>query len=230
MNLLSKIKNIKYSVVAIGLLLPPDKVNIIGSGFSVDSDGTILSVAHLFKDISKTDEKNLVAFVIEKEEGNLNRYKWVHLDIISKDVEGDAAVLKIKSTDGIILKPLLFGDVDKVGEGQEVYFTGFPYAADLINEGFGVSRITNKGIISAVKYKSLASQPLDWFIVDAISNPGNSGCPLIDVETNKVIGIMSISFRIKSKTNKELDIREPMHIAGAKPITYAKDLFDKIDS
>ena len=64
----------------------------------------------------------------------------------------------------------------------------------------------------------------NWFIVDAISNPGNSGCPLIDLETNKVIGVMTIAFSTKSRIQPDLDIREPMHIAGAKPINLAKAL------
>ena len=66
--------------------------------------------------------------------------------------------------------------------------------------------------------------PKNWFIIDAISNPGNSGCPLIDIETNKVIGVMTIAFRTQSKVMRELDIREPMHIAGARPINLAKSL------
>ena len=66
----------------------------------------------------------------------------------------------------------------------------------------------------------------NWFLVDSISNPGNSGCPLVDIENNKVVGIMSLAFRTKSQVPKynDLDIREPMHIAAAKPINLAKKL------
>ena len=72
------------------------------------------------------------------------------------------------------------------------------------------------------------NQKRNWLIVDAISNPGNSGCPLISTESNKVIGVMTIAFRTQSRVIKELDIREPMHIAGAKPINLAKPLLDNL--
>ena len=108
---------------------------------------------------------------------------------------------------------------------EDVYFIGFPYAAQLINDGFGVTLVVNKSIISNIKRDGIDPQhPRNWFIIDAISNPGNSGCPLINIETNEVIGVMSISFRTPSQVIKELDIREPMHIAGAKPINLVKEL------
>ena len=124
-----------------------------------------------------------------------------------------------------LLKKVELGDSEKVEIGQEVYFIGFPYAAQLINEGFGITLVVNKGIISNIKRDGIdPDHPRNWLIVDAISNPGNSGCPLIDIESNKVIGVMTIAFRTKSQTQPNLDIRESMHIAGARPINLAKNL------
>ncbi|MFA6098867.1 MAG: serine protease [Patescibacteria group bacterium] len=227
MQLIELISSIKNSVVAIGILQPPtDRVNIIGSGFFVKSDGLILSAAHLFKNLGTDVISHLAAMVAEKEEGALTRYKWLPLEIVARNDAEDAALLKIQSPHDTLLKPLKLGVTTEIKEGQEIFFTGFPYAANLMNEGFGVTLITNKGIISSVKRKATPPQPIDWFIIDAISNPGNSGCPLIDIISNTVIGIMSISFRTGSKVQPSLDIREPMHIAGAKPIDYAKALLD----
>ena len=102
---------------------------------------------------------------------------------------------------------------------------GFPYAANLINEGFGITLIVNKAIISNIKRDGKdPAHKRNFLVLDAISNPGNSGCPVIDIKSNKVIGVMVISWRIRSKEVKNLDIREPMHICAAKPINLAKGL------
>jgi S1-C subfamily serine protease len=126
-----------------------------------------------------------------------------------------------------LLKPLKLGNSETIEVGDESYFIGFPYAATLINEGFGITLIVNKTIISNIKQDGInPNHPRNWFIVDAISNLGNSGSPLLDLKTNKVIGIMTIAFRMQSQVQPSLDIREPMHIAGAKPINLAKQLLN----
>ncbi len=159
--------------------------------------------------------------------GKVSNYSWSQLDFITKEPLNDAALFKIRSATVSLLKPLNIDFSDSVSEGQEVYFIGFPYAINLMKDGFGLTLIVNKGIISSVKRKSVDDNPLGWFVVDAISNPGNSGCPLINLDNNKVIGIMSIAFRIQSQVNPNLDIREPMHIAGAKPIILCRDILER---
>lgn len=224
MTLKDKIQAVRDSVVAIGVLLPPNRVNIIGSGFSVIDGNHLLTADHLFQNLTEQDIKNLACMVATNKKGPLTGYSWLPIEIVRRENTVDAALLKIKNDTKtpLKLKPLEIGDDLEVQEGQEVYFTGYPYAANLMNDGFGVTLISNRGIISSVKYSGQEPYPLDWFFVDAISNPGNSGCPLFDFETNKIIGIMSISFRIQSKSIPTLDIREPMHIAGAKPIKIVK--------
>ena len=140
------------------------------------------------------------------------------------DSKNDLAVFEFVEKPPVI-NELELGDSETIEVGQDVYFIGFPYASQLINDGFGITLVTNKGIVSNIKRDGVDEKhPRNWFIIDAISNPGNSGCPVIDVETSKVIGVMSISFRTKSQVQPNLDIREPMHIAGAKPINLAKKL------
>jgi S1-C subfamily serine protease len=230
-NLQEKIKEIKSSIVAIGFNPNPQQITIVGSGFAVSDNGKILTAAHLYKQLNEEQRKNLKANVmIEELENNLERYKWIPLTLANekyRDDQNDLVVLKLgeEYKDTRLLKKLELGDSEKVEIGQDVYFIGFPYAAQLINEGFGVTLVVNKGTISNIKRDGVdPSHKRNWLIVDAISNPGNSGCPLIDIETNKVIGVMTIAFRTKSQTVQNLDIREPMHIAGAKPINLAKDL------
>ncbi len=229
-NLTKKIKEVKNSIVAIGFNPNPQQITIIGSGFAISDDGRILSAAHLYNQLKSEQINNLKANVMVKEiENNLERYKWMPIKLISKDDKNDIAILQLEEYKGTLLKKLDLGDSEKVEIGQEVYFIGFPYAAQLMNEGFGVTLVVNKGIISNIKRDGVdPSHKRNWLIVDAISNPGNSGCPLINTETNRVIGVMTIAFRTKSKTVQNLDIREPMHIAGAKPINLTKPSLENL--
>jgi len=225
-NLQEKIKEVKSSIVAIGFNPTPDKITIIGSGFGVSDDGKILSAAHLYNQLSPEQISNLKANAMIKQESNeLEFYQWLPIKLISKNDKDDLALFQIEDYKKTLLRKLDFDDSDKIIVGDEVYFIGFPYAAQLMNEGFGVTLIVNKGIISNTKRDGTdPARKRNWLIVDAISNPGNSGCPLINAETNKVIGVMTITFRTKSKVQPNLDIREPMHICAAKPINLAKDL------
>ncbi len=227
MSLKNQIKKVKNSIVAIGFSPDPQKITIIGSGFCVSDDGKILTATHLYNKLNDEQKKNLKANVMIEQ--NLNkdfeRYRWIPIELVNKNDEDDLAIFQLEEYKNTLLSKLDLGNSDKVEIGQEVYFIGFPYAAQLINEGFGVTLIVNKSIISNIKRSGTDPEhKRNWFIIDAISNPGNSGCPLINVETNKVIGIMTISFRTKSQTQPNLDIREPMHIAGAKPVNLVKEL------
>lgn len=223
-----KIKEVKNSIIAVGFKPNPQQVTIVGSGFAISDDGKILSSAHLYNKLKPEHIPNLMGMVTETEkEDGLTHYKWLPLKVIEgkKKDKDDVALFQLEGYENTLLRKLNLGDSEKVEVGEEVYFIGFPYAGQLINDGFGVTLIVNKGIISNIKRDGIdPNHKKNWFIVDAISNPGNSGCPLIKLDTNEVIGIMAISFRTKSRTVGNLDIREPMHIAGAKPINLAKDL------
>lgn len=232
-NIKEKIKEVKNSIIAIGFRPEPDKITIIGSGFIIKNDNKevlILSSAHLYNKLKSEHVPNLMGMVTEGEEKDgLTHYKWLPLKLVKKEDKDDIAIFQIKDYKPDLLAEislgLKLGDSEDLEVGEDVYFIGFPYAAQLINNGFGVTLIVNKGIISNIKRDGIdPSHKKNWFIVDAISNPGNSGCPLIKLDTNEVIGIMAISFRTKSRTVGNLDIREPMHIAGAKPINLAKPL------
>lgn len=225
-NLKQKIKRIRPSIVAIGFRPNPNQITIIGSGFAVSNDGKILSAAHLCKNLTPEQKNNLMGMAMTKQEENgLEHYTWLPLKKISTNDKNDIALFQINDYNKTILKPLELGDSEKVEVGDDAYFIGFPYAAQLINDGLGITLIVNRTIISNIKRDGIdPNHPKNLFIVDAISNPGNSGCPFIDTETNKIIGIMTISFRTKSRVQPNLDIREPMHIAGAKPINLAKPL------
>lgn len=227
-NLTRQFKDVKKSVVAIGFKPSENQITILGSGFIVDGD-KIITAAHIYNQAPEEQKEKLMANVmVEEIQDNVERYEWISMKLVNKNDKNDIAIFQLENITKILSKGLDLGDSEKIEVGQEVYFIGFPYAAQLINEHFGLTLIVNKGIVSNIKRDGVdQNHNRNWLIIDAISNLGNSGCPLIDVETGKVVGIMTISFRTQSRTIKELDIREPMHIAGAKPINLIKEILNK---
>lgn len=225
-DFIEKVKKVKKSIVAIGFNPNEAQITIIGSGFPISDDGKILTCAHVYNSVPKELVSNLKALVMVSEEmDNLEKYSWIPVTLILKNDQTDVAILQIENYKNTLIFPLELGNSDEVEVGQEVYFISFPYAAQLMNEGFGITVNLSKTIISNIKRDGVDPKHFrNWFLVDTINNPGNSGAPLIDLETHKVIGFMSIAFRIQSQVMKNLDIREPMHIGGAKPINLVKEL------
>ena len=102
------------------------------------------------------------------------------LELIDHSPEDDCdfAVLKVGGTLGAgrkVLEPMEVGDVPR---GTEVAFSGFPHGVShlLVHKGFVSGRCGDLG-----------------FYIDGNVNPGNSGGPIVDVSSGKVVGIATAS-------------------------------------
>ena len=98
-------------------------------------------------------------------------------EIIGADIQRDVAVLKITTEKS--LKPLPWGDSDRVKRGESVAAIGDP---------FGYQASVSTGVISSEERYAmhLCTKLLQ---VDLVSNPGNSGGPLLNTQ-GEVIGII----------------------------------------
>ncbi len=149
---------------------PPSPQNSVpthglGSGFIVDSDGIILTNAHV---VSDADE--VIVKLIDKREF---KAKVLGIDKLS-----DVAVLKIEAKD---LQTVKIGDPQNARVGEWVIAIGSP---------FGFENTVTAGIISA-KSRSLPDEGYVPFLqTDVAVNPGNSGGPLFNTN-GEVIGINS---------------------------------------
>jgi S1-C subfamily serine protease len=141
-----------------------------GSGFVINSDGTILTNYHVVE--------NAVKVEVSFEHG-----KTVEAKVIGKDPSNDLAVLRIP-TEGLTMHVLTLGDSSKAQVGDPVLAIGNP---------FGYDRTLTTGVISALQRQ--ITSPNGFSIdnvlqTDAPINPGNSGGPLLN-EEGEVIGINS---------------------------------------
>jgi S1-C subfamily serine protease len=141
-----------------------------GSGFVINSDGTILTNYHVVE--------NAVKVTVSFEHG-----KTVEAKVIGKDPSNDLAVLRIP-TEGLTMHPLTLGESSKAEVGDPVLAIGNP---------FGLDRTLTTGVVSALQRE--ITSPNGFTIdnvlqTDAPINPGNSGGPLLN-EAGEVIGINS---------------------------------------
>lgn len=140
-----------------------------GSGFVIDTEGTILTNQHVVEGARKVQ----VRF---EEEGDP-----IDARVVGEDPSTDLAVLKVEA-DKEKMKPIPLGDSKDTKVGDPAIAIGNP---------FGLDHSVTTGIISAVGRRIDApnSFSIDNVLqTDASINPGNSGGPLLDA-AGRVIGI-----------------------------------------
>lgn len=147
-----------------------------GSGFVLDTDGRIVTNAHVVTNGEGEDRKEAKAVYVEFPDRNV-----VPAKIVGFDPFADVALLEV-DPNGFDLHPLELGDDDKLVVGQPVAAIGSP---------FGEQQSLSIGVVSATDRSvgSLTQFQIEGAIqTDASINPGNSGGPLLDAGA-RVIGI-----------------------------------------
>ena len=138
----------------------------LGTGFAVNSDGMIVTAAHILKNGIFTE-------VIT------SNGKYKEAKIIGLDEEADVALLKIETN----TYPVRFMDSDKIRVGTYVFMIGHP---------LGLTYSLSVGTISA-KYRGNSAFELgDYIQIDMTTNPGNSGGPVFTRHGN-IVGMMTMS-------------------------------------
>ncbi len=165
-----------------------------GSGFVIDSEGHIVTNAHV---IEQADYLEVFFF-----DGQV-----VEARVVGQDPYSDLAVIQV-DVPGERLLPLELGDSDTLRVGQRVIAIGNP---------FGLEGTMTVGIISALG-RSLPSRLLEsegYFSnpeiiqTDAAINPGNSGGPLLDIH-GRVIGV-STAIRSTTGVNTGVGFAVPVN-------------------
>jgi len=134
----------------------------LGTGFVISHDGYICTNSHVVAEMDK-----VFATINDKV------YDAV---VVGADQKTDVALLKVNADD---LKPVYFGDSDKVNVGDWAIAIGNP---------FGLDRTFTVGVVSAVGRSDVDMMGSSHIQTDASINPGNSGGPLINIY-GEVIGI-----------------------------------------
>jgi putative serine protease PepD len=169
-----------------------------GTGFLVESDGTIVTNAHVVGDATQVK----VRFT---DDGPL-----VDAEVLGVDASTDLAALKVDASAAEGVRPLALADSADVQVGDAAVAIGYP---------LGLDRTATAGIVSGLERQIQAPNgfSIDKVIqTDAPINPGNSGGPLLNA-SGEVIGVNSqiataggsggsvgIGFAVPANTVKEV--------------------------
>ncbi len=154
-----------------------DQEGMQGSGFVVDGRGYIVTNNHVISEAANNPSQFKTTVVF-------NDGKEVPANLVGRDPKTDLAVLKVDNVNNLSVAKL--GDSDKVRVGDEVLAAGAP---------LGLRSTVTHGIVSALHRPiplsgegSDTDTVIDGIQTDASINHGNSGGPLIDMNS-QVIGI-----------------------------------------
>jgi serine protease Do len=221
------VARVRLGLGAVGTCNPANHPPLVfnGSGFFIDNRGHFLTADHVIEGIAKRKHlADLHVFLPSDTEPEGHTAK-----VLARDARFDIAVLEVQGGDYC---PLAIGDSAAAREGQSIAFSGFPFGLQL-----GLHPSTAVGIISsicpiavpAVNSRQLDAEtiealrnPFNIFQLDATAYPGNSGCPLYDPRTGKVLAIVN---RAGISKTKERIISTGM--SYAMPIHLAKEMIER---
>ena len=149
----------------------------IGSGVIVDSNGYIMTNAHVVDGAQRIHVAlPLPSAHFPDQIAPVGKQRIVEARLIGLHRETDLALLKIDQTG---LPTLSLGSHRPVHQGQLVFAMGSPE---------GLENSVTMGVVSSVARQADPSRPMVYIQTDAPINPGNSGGPLVDTE-GYVVGI-----------------------------------------
>lgn len=148
----------------------------IGSGVIVDSDGYIMTNAHVVQGARRIRVVLPLPSPDVPQVSPVGKQQVVDAKIVGVHKVSDLALLKIDQTG---LPTLSLGGFRHVRQGQLVFAVGSPE---------GLQNSVTMGVVSSVARQPDPERPLVYIQTDAPINPGNSGGPLVDID-GYVLGI-----------------------------------------
>ena len=229
-ELSATIAAVKPAIVGIGTYqrLRSPAISFVGTGFVTGDGLSVITNAHNIPAILDSETRETLGIAIK----NGEQVEFREASVAAIDKTHDLAHLRLS---GKPLPALALADSDGALEGQSLAFTGFPLGMAL-----GLNHATHRATLSAITpvvMPSLASRKLDprqiaqlqrtpfsIFQLDGTAYPGNSGSPLYDPATGKVLGVINMVF---IKGLKETAITSPSGITYAIPANFARDLLQQ---
>jgi len=148
----------------------------VGSGVIVDSDGYIMTNAHVVEGAQRIRVALPLPMGDSLGQVAIGKRRILEARLIGLHRETDLALLKIEEA-GLPTLPLVSQQRPRVG--QLTFAIGSPE---------GLQNSVTMGVVSALARQADANKPLTYIQTDAPINPGNSGGPLVDMN-GTVLGI-----------------------------------------
>src|SRR3984885_6213098 len=148
----------------------------VGSGVIVDSDGYIMTNAHVVEGAHRIRVVLPMPSLDFPQVEPVGKEHVVEAKLIGIHKDSDLALLKIDQKN---LPTLELGSARRIHQGQLVFAIGSPE---------GLQNSVTMGVVSAVGRQPDPDHPMVYIQTDAPINPGNSGGPLVDMD-GYVVGI-----------------------------------------
>lgn len=156
----------------------------MGSGMIIDSEGYILTNAHVVEGVSSTK-------IILSDKRTFTGY------VIGRNNTIDLAILKIYSSD---LRSIEIGDSDEISlkQGDEVFALGYPFGLEG-DVSFKEGTISRRHVFDGITYLETSAE----------IHPGNSGGPLV----NKMGQVVGVNTAIYGKQVSGISVGETIKFA-----------------
>ena len=227
--LVDVIEQVKPSVVLVGTHRPADspRFRFRGTGFVVAPGNRVISNLHVLPEV--TEEVDEGGQLVVQVRTGPSSFQMRAAKVLAKDYQHDLTLLEI---DGPPVAALALGDSATVREGQSLAFMGFPIGSVLgyssVTHRATVSSITPAHLpkpgsqqLSAAAIRSARETNFDIFQLDATAYPGNSGGPLFDPDSGKVVGVLNM---VMLKGARESALSQPSGISYAIPGRHVLEL------
>lgn len=222
------IAKVKESVCPVGAysVLDNPRFSFRGTGFAV-GDGTLVAtcwhvVAAVEASTAERPGSRAIAVQLPKADGSFTTHEAI---VAAVDRSRDLALLRMREGKAA---PLTLSTETTVVEGTDVALMGFPIGGVL-----GYRHVTHRGIVASHVASDLPTAnarqlnegsvarlrqgSFELLQLDATAYPGNSGGPLLDVESGRVVGVVNM---VLLKGNRESALSQPTGITYAVPARY----------
>ena len=174
-----------------------------GTGFIISKEGYAITCNHVI-------ERATEIFVrINNNNGN----DVVSADVVLSNKEYDYAIIKLESNEYNFAELSI---EDHIELGNDIIILGYPFGKKLNDHVMELSLSFTRGYISSVQNQNNVERVL----LDISAKSGNSGSPVIDMNTGKVLGVLRGSI-----INQSTNITEEINYMS--PIKYLFELIDE---
>ena len=227
----------RQAVVAVGTFAATDspRFGFRGTGFLVGDGRRLVTCSHV---VPNPVEKDLM--IIVPAAGNKSGQPQLRpVKLLRRDALHDLAVLELADDKGALVGVLDLAETASeqpvVREGTAVALMGYP-----IGTALGVTMATHRGAVAAITraalpapssnalseraVRQLREGDMEFLQLDITAYPGNSGGPLLDIRTGKVVGVVNM---VALKGTRESALSAPSGISYAVPVRYVWPMLGK---
>jgi S1-C subfamily serine protease len=210
------------SVVQIAVAMPGGSPTNFGTGFFIRDDGLIATASHVYLKALSAIVDARAGVVVARRFSRTNRGQWVGaaIQLVAQDYQHDVVLLKMQSADpmwkqvgGVV--PLLLDDGAMLEDGTQVCMRGY-FGSDDFPVFLKGATAGTAGLGPSLVQELLIVLPVV---------PGQSGSPLMSVETGRVVGVLTAIVPVSLPFNQQ-----PAHsgLARAVEVVHVKRLVESL--